>query len=150
MKDNLDFIVFSIIQAKEAEQFGFTRNECCRNLKIALHQYWQNKTLGQHGSSQKANLPRSKLATGKKTSDLDVEHVVPQMEIVNMLMNMKSMDKQSVESILKKYFRVLLVTKDEHRKLNASGLMSKMPVDWDRIDVWARYKSVGIEPENGY
>jgi hypothetical protein len=125
MKDNIDFIVFSIVQAKEAEQYGFTRNECCRNLKTALHQYWQNKTLGQHGQSQKANLPRSKSAVLKQLSDLDVEHVVPQMEIVNMLMDMKLLDKKSVESVLKKYFRVLLVTKDEHKKLNASGLKVK-------------------------
>lgn len=150
MKDNIDFIIFSIIQAKEAEQFGFTRNECCRNLKTALHQYWQNKTLGQHGQSQKANLPRSKSATGKQLSDLDVEHVVPQMEIVNMLMNMEPLDKQNVESVLKKYFRVMLVTKDEHKKLNASGLRSKMPHEWDGVDVWARYRTVGVEPESGY
>lgn len=150
MKDNIDFIVFAIIQAQEAEQFGFTRNECCRNLKTALHQYWQNKTLGQHGQSQKTNLPRSKSAIGKPLPDLDVEHVVPQMEIVNMLMDMKSLDKKSVESVLKTYFHVLLVTKDEHRKLNASGLRSKMPNDWDGVNVWARYRAVGIEPENVY
>jgi len=150
MKDNIDFIVFAIIQAKEAEQFGFTRNECCRNLKTALHQYWQNKILGQHGQSQKVNLPRSKLSVGKPLSDLDVEHVVPQMVIVNMLMDMEPLDKQSVESVLKKYFRVMLVTKDEHKKLNASGLRSKMPQDWDGVDTWARYCAVDIEPENGY
>ena len=39
MKDNIDYIVFSVKQAIEAESFGFTRNECCRNLKTALHQY---------------------------------------------------------------------------------------------------------------
>lgn len=125
--------------------------KCCRNLKTALHQYWQNKTLGQHGQSQKTNLPRSKSAIGKQLSDLDVEHVVPQMEIVNMLMNMKPLDKQSVESVLENYFHVLLVTRDEHKQLNASpGLRSKMPKDWDGVDVWARYRVVGIEPEDRY
>lgn len=76
----------------------------------------------------------------------DVEHVVPQMEIVNMLMDMSALNKAEVEKILKKYFRVLLVTKEEHKRLNASGLGSKMPVDWDGEDVWARYRTVGIEP----
>jgi hypothetical protein len=71
------------------------------------------------------------------------------MEIVNMLMDMNPLNKTEVEKILKKYFRVLLVTKEEHNKLNASGLRSKMPENWDRKDVWARYRYVGIEPENG-
>lgn len=85
-------------------------------------------------------------------SDCIVEHVVPQMEIVNMLMDMNPLDKHQVEKILKKYFRVLLITKEEHVKLNesGSGIRSKMPVDWDKKDIWARYKEVGIVPENGY
>jgi hypothetical protein len=149
MPNHIDFIVFAIEQAKEAENFGFTRNECCRNLKTALHQHWQNKTMGLHGQSQKKNIPRSKEAVGKELRECDVEHVIPQMEIVNMLMDMNPLNKTEVEKILKKYFRVLLVTKEEHNKLNASGLRSKMPENWDRKDVWARYRYVGIEPENG-
>ena len=149
MPDNLDFIVFAVERAKEAEDYGFTRNECCRNLKTALHQYWQNKTMGLHGQSQKKNIPRSKEAAGKELRECDVEHVVPQMEIVNMLMDMNPLTKQEIERILKNYFRVLLVTKGEHQRLNASGLRSKMPSNWDKKDVWARYTAVGIEPEHG-
>ena len=149
MPDNLDFIVFAVKQAKEAEDYGFTRNESCRNLKTALHQYWQNKTMGLHGQSQKKNIPRSKAAASKEFKDCDVEHVVPKMEIVNMLMDMNPLSKLEVGEILDKYFRVLLVTKEEHRKLNASGLRSKMPKNWDKKDVLARYRAVGIEPENG-
>lgn len=148
MKNNIDFIIFAIKQAKAAEEYGFTRNECCRNLKTALHQYWQNKTMRLHGQSQKNNIPRSKAAIGKELCDCDVEHVVPQMEIVNMLMNLPSLENHKVEALLKKYFRVLLVTKEEHQKLNSSGLRSKMPLGWDGEDVWARYKAVGIEYSN--
>ncbi len=149
MPENIEFIVFAIKQAKEAEKFGFTRNECCRNLKLSLHQHWQNKTMGLHGQSQKKNIPKSKKALNKKLSECEVEHVVPQMEIVNMLMDMEPLIKNEVENILQKYFKVLLVTKEEHEKLNSSGLRSKMPEDWNKKDVWARYKEVGIEPENG-
>ncbi len=105
--------------------------------------------MGLHGQSQKKKIPRSKAAAGKELNECDVEHVVPQMEIVNMLMDMNPLNKLEVEKLLKKYFRVLLVTKEEHRRLNASGLRSKMPDDWDRKDIWVRYKFVGIEPENG-
>lgn len=144
-RNNIDFITFTVKQANEAQKFGFTRNECCRNLKAALHQYWQNKTLGMHGQSQKKNIPRSKTAAGKKLNECIVEHAVPQMEIVNWLMDMKPLNNEGVEKILKKYFRVLLVTKKEHERLNASGLRYKMPQNWDKKNVWARYKNVGIE-----
>ena len=62
----LIILSFSIKQAVEAEEFGFTRNECCRNLKLSLQQHWQNKTMQLHGQSQKKNIPRSKEAVDKK------------------------------------------------------------------------------------
>ena len=148
MKSNIEFIVFAIRQAKDAEQFGFTRNESCRNLKTALHQYWQNKTLGFHGQSQKHNIPKSKRAAKIPIAECDVEHVVPVMYIVNVLMDMDSLTAEHVECILRKYFQVLVVSKEEHQKLNASGLRSKMPSNWDGENIWSRYDKVGIEREN--
>ena len=63
MKKNIDYIKFAIEQAIKAEEFGFSRNECNRNLKTALHQYWQTKELRQSGiksnSAQRKNIPRS-------------------------------------------------------------------------------------------
>jgi len=144
MPDNLDYILYAVKQAQEAEAYGFTRNECCRNLKTALHQYWQNKKLGLHGQSQKKNMPRSKAAEKADLKNCDVEHVVPQMVIVNILMDRPDLTKRKVGNILKKYFYVMLVTKEEHERLNSSGLRSKMPEDWDGKDVWARYRQVGI------
>lgn len=145
MPSNVEFILFAIKQAKEAEAFGFTRNVCCRNLKTALHQYWQNKTLKLHGQSQKAKIPRSKAALNKPLNECVVEHVVPQMAIVNRLMNMEPLTEATVEELLKKWFTVMLVTHEEHSRLNASGLRSTMPLDWDGADVFSRYAAVGIE-----
>ena len=149
MKSNIDFIIFAIKQAREAESYGFSRNICSRNLKTAIHYYWQNKTLGLSGVSQKKNIPRSKRAFKKYLSECDVEHVVPTMVIVNMLMDIKSITNRKVENRLKKYLRVLVVTKEEHQKLNSSGLRYKMPEDWDGKNVWARYEKVGIERHQG-
>ena len=145
MKNNIEFIIFAINQAIKAEEFGFTRNECCRNLKIALHQYWQNKELKMHGQAHKKNIPRSNAATNKELPECEVEHIVPQMVIVNMLMDMEDITNAAVKTILEKYFHVMLVTKEEHQKLNASGLRSTMPSDWDKKDAYARYKAVGIK-----
>jgi hypothetical protein len=145
MKTNLEFIVFAVKQAKEAEAFGFTRNECCRNLKTALHQYWQNKTLRLHGQSQEAKIPRSKAAMGKPLKECAVEHVVPQMAVVNRLMDMEPLTEAAVAELLTQWFRVMLVTHEEHARLNASGLRSTMPSDWDGKDVFSRYAAAGIE-----
>ena len=145
MRTNTEFIFFAVKQAKEAEAFGFTRNECCRNLKTALHQYWQNKTLGLHGQSQKAKIPRSKAAQGRPLHECAVEHVVPQMAIVNRLMDMEPLTEQRVVELLKRLFTVMLVTHEEHGRLNASGLRSTMPDDWDGEDVFSRYRAVGID-----
>jgi hypothetical protein len=145
-KQPIDFIVFAVRQAQEAQFYGFTRNEACRNLKIAIHQYWQNKTLGLHGQSQKANIPRSKAAVGKPLNTVVVEHVVPQMHLVNAMMDMAPVTTPGVLQLLKDYFAVMVVTKEEHDRLNASGLRSTMPDDWDKKDVLARYRVIGIEP----
>ena len=154
MKSPIDFIVFAIRQAREAEAFGFTRNECCRNLKIALHQHWQHKTMGLHGQAKKRNIPRSKAAQGMPLGECVVEHAVPQMAIVNWLMDLDPITNESVASLLERYFTVMLVTKEEHALLNSSGLRSTMPAQWDKENVYARYELVGIQqgavPNNSF
>jgi hypothetical protein len=139
------YIIFAIKQAKEAEAFGFTRNACCRNLKIAISHYWQHKVIGHHGQISKAKIPRSKAALTLPLSDCTVEHVMPQMEIVNRLMAMRPLTKARVIEFLINSHRVILVTHEEHARLNASGLRSKMPSDWDGRDVFDRYAAIGIK-----
>lgn len=146
MKSPADFIVFAVQQAREAEAFGFTRNECCRNLKTALHQHWQHKTMGLHGQAKKSKIPRSKAALGKPLSECVVEHAVPQMAIVNWLMDLEPLTNANVTKLLERFFTVMLVTHEEHVLLNSSGLRSTMPPDWDDANVYARYELVGIEP----
>ena len=149
MKKNIDFILFAIKQAKEAEAFTFKRNECCRNLKTALHQYWQTKTLGLSSISQKARIPRSKAALGKPLCECRVEHTVPLMVIVNHLMKMKPLTSKAVCKYLKRWYVVRLVTCDEDMRLTAKGLRSKMPSKCNRQDIFARYAAVGIRCSNG-
>jgi hypothetical protein len=139
------FIIFAINQANDAQAFGFTRNECCRNLKIAIHQYWQNKILGHHGQAHKARIPRSKAALNKPDSECMVEHVMPQIEIVNRLMDMRPLTEAGVIELLTNCLKVVVVTRDEHALLNSSKLRSTMPPNWDGKDVFDRYAEVGIE-----
>jgi hypothetical protein len=141
----IGFILFAIKQAKEAETFGFKRNIYCRNLKTALHEYWQHKTVGLHSLSQKAKIPRSKAARNRPLSECVVEHVVPQMVIVNHLMEMKQLTKLAVIKILKSWYHVRLVTREEHKRLTELKLRYKMTPDWDGLDIFARYAVAGIK-----
>jgi len=143
VKTDVDFILFGVKQAKEAEAFGFSRNHCSRNLKTALDHHWQRKILGL---GQKARIPRSKAALNVPLSECVVEHVVPKMAIVNRLMDMELLTATAITELLTSRFMVMLVTREEHARLNASGLRSTMPRDWDGSDVFARYAAVGIEP----
>ena len=141
-----DFIIFATNQARGAQEFGFTRNECCRNLKIALHQYWQNKILKQHGQIHRDSIPRSKEAQSSDRSQWIVEHAVPHMELVNRLMDMqRPLERGRVIDLLDRLFRVVVVTKEEHERLNTRELRFRMPDDWDGEDPFARYAKVDIE-----
>jgi len=73
------------------------------------------------------------------------------MAIVNRLMDMEPLTEESVTDLLTRWFTVVVVTREEHARLNASGLRSTMPPDWDGSDVFARYRGVGIElPNRGF
>jgi len=143
VKADVDFILFAVQQAKEAEAFGFSRNHCSRNLKTALDHHWQRKTLRL---GQKARIPRSKAALNLPLSECVVEHVVPKMAIVNRLMDMEPLTTTAIKELLTNRFMLMLVTREEHARLNASGLRSIMPADSDGSDIFARYAAVGIEP----
>ncbi len=149
MKKNIDFIIFALKQLKAAENFGFTRNEANRNLKLALNHYWQAKELGIH-IFRKNKLKKTKAASKTKIENTEVEHAVPAQVIVDMLMSLKKFETNNVEKILKKYWRVILVTKNEHKKLNNKKLKirSSMPKDWKKkynMDPMARYKLAKIK-----
>jgi hypothetical protein len=143
MNTPVDFIFFAVDQAKKAEKYGFKRNECCRNLKLAIEHYWRKVHLGLR---RKADMPRSIAASAKELGDCDIEHAVPLMVLVNKLMNKKSLTKRYIFDTLTKYYSVAVISKEEHRLLNSKGLTSKMPDNWDCKDLWARYAAVGIKP----
>jgi hypothetical protein len=60
-------------------------------------------------------------------------------------MDMKHLTAKAVTKVLKKWYSVRLVTYDEDRRLLKSGLRFKMPDNWDKKDIFARYKAVGIK-----
>jgi len=144
---NLDFILFAVNQTIKALEFGFTLNECRRNLNTALHQYWQNKTMNRHNTNHRHLIKKSKNAIIAEYNfeKTEVEHAVPLKIIVDELLKLDPLTSKNIEKLLINLYRVCIVSKSEHEKLSVAKLRSKMPDDWDRKDPYARYKKVGIE-----
>lgn len=76
------------------------------------------------------------------------EHAIPKKMLIGWLMNMKSPSPEDINSLLSKYCIGVVVTKPEDQALNAAGLRSEMPDDWNKKNPWARYEAVGIVPVN--
>lgn len=145
-EDNLDFILFALKHTHVAIEFGFTKNECRRNLDTALQQYWQTKEMRRSGiiRSQKEKIPKSKSA---KTTNgkIQVEHVVPRKVIMDLLLEIPKPKKKNVRDTLEKFYRVCRVTVEEHKRLSSVGLRSEMPDNWNGSDLFARYEVANID-----
>lgn len=73
------------------------------------------------------------------------EHIVPKSIVIERLLQLLKPTPDSVNDLLTSYCIAAIVTRDEDALLNNFGLRSKMPMDWDERDVWARYKHAGIK-----
>lgn len=86
--------------------------------------------------------------------NLRAEHAVPINIIIKHCISLgeclneeSDLLENAIEIHLKEHLQIAIVTKDEDKILRDHGLNSKMPDDWDGIDVWARYKKTGLYDE---
>jgi len=69
--------------------------------------------------------------------------------LVDKLLTLVPLTNDNILKMLKKYYVICAITKEEDKKLNAAGLRSKMPDGWKEDDsVFARYEEVGILVDN--
>jgi len=61
-------------------------------------------------------------------------------------MALEPLTEEAVTQLLQGLFCVMLVTKEEHSRLNANGVRYTMPKEWNGQDLYARYRMWGIEP----
>ncbi|RUO22605.1 hypothetical protein CWE08_05375 [Aliidiomarina iranensis] len=85
-------------------------------------------------------------AKGMKRKDVIHEHVIPDSPVMSKLLALDPLSKESILDIIKRYYVICVITKEEDRLLNAAGLRSKMPEGWSDISdsVFARYQKVGL------
>lgn len=92
------------------------------------------------------NFCTSKNAKGLKRKDVIYEHVIPHSNIMKKLFSIDPLTNENILKVLRKYYIICAITKEEDRLLNAAKLRSKMPDGWNEEtgSVFARYESVGI------
>ena len=77
--------------------------------------------------------------------NLRYEHQVP-LSIIKALVAASGYDPLHAEEILKDYFQIVWITKEEDKVLKQHGLNSKMPAGWKIGDAPdARYQEAGIK-----
>ena len=76
------------------------------------------------------------------TKGLVHEHVFPRKLFRKMLLeDATTKDLLTVRKLFDEYCFAAIITTDEDTRLNSAGLRSAMPNDWDKKDLWARYKA---------
>lgn len=80
----------------------------------------------------------------KSNTNLIKDHIVPIKVIHKILQTDTKRTEEDIELLLKKYYRIGVITKNEDQMLNSFQLKSKMPDDWDGDDIYARYKRANI------
>ncbi|NWO06817.1 MAG: hypothetical protein HLX50_14305 [Alteromonadaceae bacterium] len=88
----------------------------------------------------------SDAAKGLSRKDVIHEHVIPHSIVMSKLLALKSLSNEDIMGIIKSYYVICVITKEEDKRLNAAGLRTKMPDGWDdkSDSVFARYQRVDI------
>lgn len=82
----------------------------------------------------------------EKETDNENDHAIPVKIIIEMIMDSKNINKESILQVLSKYYVSVVITRKEHKiTLKKHGLESDMPSNWNNIDPLARYKAAGIK-----
>ena len=111
-------------------------------LREPVYFLWERR----NGGKSRAKF-RSRAAQGLNFGKREIvyDHAIPFRYIEAELLDLAEVTPQAVADVLEKKCVVALITTEEDRKLNAAGLSSKMPENWDGLDPLARYKAVGID-----
>ena len=111
----------------------FVSNAYLRSFKSGT-----NKYLKVNYFSEKAY----KQIKSEDYKNLIFEHIVPKQKYIQdpciLKANEKTLTIEFIQDLLKKYWCIATITKEEDSRLGA------IPDNWDRIDIFVRYNSAGI------
>lgn len=108
----------------------------------------------EHGIKLRNNIDRADYITSEALSQINegnnknlvFEHMIPKISYFNIVVKKSKanlLTETELSNLLKNNYWSCIVTKNEDAKLGKE-YKSKMPHDWDKIDIFARYTKVGI------
>lgn len=88
------------------------------------------------------NFCTSKNAKNLKRKEVIHEHVIPHRFVMNKLLELNSLTDEAMLQIIKKYYIICKITKEEDNRLNTAKLRKSMPPEWDEENdsLFARYE----------
>lgn len=140
-----------------------TKEEMCNDLSYILNEkkisfgtkmavvdniFWVwSEFYGKIKGCKNWSVEAKKAYESDKSIKLIHEHIVPRKVIRDKLFNLENVNSTEIMKVLNSYCIGVVVTKEEDNRLNSIGLRSKMPINWDGKDPWARYVAAAIEIE---
>ena len=140
----LELIVEAVLYCQRVRDLGMPSSCYSKALREPVYFLWECR---DGLSKERRPQFRSAGAVGMHfgTGDLVYDHAVPFKLLQDELMGLSDPTVGAVRDVLNRYGVIVLVTKEEDRRVRMAGYGSKMPDGWDRVDPIARYRAVGIE-----
>lgn len=131
-----------------------SNNDILLGIKEGLNKFLSNlaiKLNGKYDLNSADYISCEALAQIKRgdKSDLVYEHMIPkelyvQGPCLNAALTGNCLSYQQIYDLLNKYWFIAIITKAEDIQLNLAGLRRKMPDNWDKQNIFARYNAVKI------
>ncbi len=87
-----------------------------------------------------ASILASQQKSSGNSKNLVLEHAIPVAFMIEQILKISRPTEQDIATIIYQWATLIVITKEEDNKLNKYGLATKMPLNWDNIDKFARIK----------
>jgi hypothetical protein len=140
----LDALCLTVRYCRKCDELNLPVRYFSTALRYA-QDHWRHQRRG-NSSKDKTAQYRSENTKGKRWRDgLVFDHAIPFRYMLDAMLALPDVTPNSVRAVLEKFDVMVLITKKEDARLNASGLRQKMPVNWDGNNPLARYEAVHME-----
>jgi hypothetical protein len=139
----IELIMEAIRYCQRVKAMGMPPSCYAKALREPVYFLWERRAATRLRAAKFCSKAAVGLRFGR--GELVYDHAVPFNYLQKELLSLTDITPESVRDALERFTLCVLITKDENARLNAGGYGRSMPADWDRADVLARYKAVGIE-----
>jgi hypothetical protein len=139
----LQLICEALAFSRSASKAGSPIAAHARAVREAIYELWES-----YGRSKAASAKwrsRASLAPIADRNGHVYDHAIPFTLVHRELLEVSDLSPEAIRPILEARVAAALITRREDEELTRIGLRSKMPSNWDGVNVLARYEAAGIE-----